>query len=82
MVRLAARQGVARGAGFIAYLWVLNGAVNSNAYILAPRLVTPRQKPTAAGMLAMIYQVAHVIGLVAGIVIVVYEFGGFDGPNR
>jgi hypothetical protein len=49
-----------RRAGFIAYLWLLNGAVNSNAYILAPRQVTPRQKPTAAGMLAMIYQLAHV----------------------
>ena len=80
MSRLRRSERVLRCVGFIAYLWILNGAVNSNAYILAPRLVTPRQKPTAAGMLAMIYQLAHVVGLIVGIVIVVYEFGGFDGP--
>ena len=65
-------------AVFIAYLWILNGAVNSNSYILAPRLLSSRQKATAAGILAMTYQGAHVIGLLIGLVIVFWDFDGFE----
>ena len=65
-------------AGFTAYLWLINGAVNSNSYILVPRLVTGSQKATAAGILAMTYQIAHVVGLIMGVAIVFLEFNGFQ----
>lgn len=64
-------------AGFIAYLWLINGAVNSNSYILVTRLVSNSQKATAAGILAMTYQMAHVTGLIFGVAIVFLEFNGF-----
>lgn len=51
--------------------------MNSNSYMLVPKLVSNRQKATAAGILAMTYQVAHVIGLLIGVVIVCLEFNGF-----
>ena len=65
-------------AGFIVYLWLINGAVNSNSYILVPRLVTGSQKATAAGILAMTYQIAHVTGLLMGVAIVFLELNGFQ----
>ena len=67
----------AAAVGFIAYLWLLNGAVNSNTYMLVPHLVSSRQKATAAGILAMTYQIAHVMGLLIGVAIVFLEFNGF-----
>lgn len=65
-------------AGFIAYLWLINGAVNSNSYVLVTRLVSNSQKATAAGILAMTYQIAHVIGLIIGVLIVFLELNGFQ----
>lgn len=53
------------------------GYVNTNAYVLAPKAVLPSQKATAAGILAVTYQAAHVCGLLLGTVICFLVFAGF-----
>lgn len=53
------------------------GYVNTNAYVLAPKAVLPTQKATAAGILAVTYQGAHVCGLLLGTVICYLVFTGF-----
>lgn len=51
---------------YIATVFLLNGMVNTNVYVLVPRLVKSDHKALAAGLLAVTFQGAHVIGLLAG----------------
>lgn len=37
--------------------------INTMANVLAPRLVPPHLKPTAAGLMAITYQTSHFMGL-------------------
>ncbi len=67
----------AGAAVYIAIMWTLNGYVNTNVYVLAPKAVLPSQKATAAGILAVTYQAAHVLGLLLGCAIVLTLFSGF-----
>lgn len=53
------------GAVYIATVFLLNGMVNTNVYVTVPRLVKSEQKALAAGVLAVTFQGAHVIGLLA-----------------
>lgn len=51
---------------YIAVIFLLNGMINTNVYVLVPKLVKLEDKALAAGLLAVTYQGAHVIGLLAG----------------
>jgi len=62
---------------YIGTVFLLNGMVNTNVYLLAPREVLPAQKATAAGILAVTYQAAHVFGLLAGTALCLIVFTGF-----
>lgn len=66
-----------RLAVYIGVVFLFNGMVNTNVYLLAPQAVLPSQKAMAAGILAVTYQAAHVIGLLAGIAICFIVFTGF-----
>lgn len=48
---------------FIALVWTVGGYINTMANVLAPRLVPPHLKPTAAGLMAITYQTSHFMGL-------------------
>jgi hypothetical protein len=43
-------------AAYVAVMFLLNGYVNTNA-MMAPKAMPPHQKATAAGILAVTYQV-------------------------
>lgn len=45
------------------------------ANVLAPRLVQPHLKPTAAGLMAITYQTAHFLGLVIATVAALLLYG-------
>lgn len=51
---------------YISAVFLLNGMVNTNVYVLVPKLVKAEHKALAAGLLAVTYQGAHVVGLLAG----------------
>lgn len=57
---------------FVATMWCISGYINSAANSMAPNVVEPQLKGTAAGLMAMTYQCGHVLGLLlASIVILV-----------
>lgn len=59
---------------FISFLWLIGGWVNTNANLLAPKLVPSELKGTAAAFMAIAYQSAHFTGLAlaAGIALILY----------
>jgi hypothetical protein len=49
---------------YIAFMWAAGGYVNTTAYMVAPQMVQKsNNKSTAAGLMAMTYQLGHFIGL-------------------
>ena len=48
---------------FVVVMWLISGYVNSASNMLAPTLVDPHLKSTAAGMMALTYQIGHFAGL-------------------
>ena len=56
-------------------LWGLLGYINTCAYILAPQRVPAAAKGAANGVLAIIYQASHCLGLVMAAALAVALFG-------
>jgi Nucleoside transporter len=54
---------------YIALMWAAGGYVNTTAYMIAPQMVRPELKSTAAGLMAMTYQLGHFIGLATAAVL-------------
>ncbi len=54
---------------------LLRRYVNTMANLLAPRLVQPHLKATAAGLMAICYQTAHFLGLVIATVAALLMYG-------
>lgn len=54
---------------YIAVMYILNGMVNTNVYTMVPKLMRPEHKSSAAGLLAVTYQGAHVMGLIGSAVL-------------
>jgi hypothetical protein len=48
---------------FVVVMWLISGYVNSASNMLAPTLVDRHLKSTAAGMMALTYQIGHFAGL-------------------
>ena len=56
--------------GFVIFMWLISGYVNSASNILAPQIVSdPHLKSTAAGLMALTYQVGHFLGLAVASVV-------------
>ena len=51
----------------VALNWLLSGAVNSGAYLVAGGLVAPQLKPRAGGVMALAFQVGRGAGAGAGV---------------
>ncbi|KAL4536025.1 hypothetical protein Ndes2526A_g05574 [Nannochloris sp. 'desiccata'] len=66
---------------YIAFMWSAGGYVNTTAYMVAPRMVRPQFKGTAAGLMAMTYQLGHFIGLALAAVLARVMYGGMDGAG-
>ena len=64
---------------YIACMWAAGGYVNTTAYMLAPQMVRPQFKSTAAGLQAMTYQLGHFIGLATAAVLGRVLYGGMGG---
>lgn len=62
--------------GYVMAAWSLAGFVNSCCYLSAPQLVNVRLKATAAGLLAVSYQAAHLVGLGIAVCVAAAFFGG------
>lgn len=54
---------------YIAVMYMLNGMLNTNVYTMVPKLMRPEHKSSAAGLLAVTYQGAHVMGLIASAIL-------------
>lgn len=63
------------------WMLLLGGlCVNSTmSYILAPSLVPPRSCTKASALMALTYQVAHILGLVIAIVLALWLYGDISG---
>jgi len=61
---------------YIACMWLASGYVNTSAYMVAPLMVRPQFKSTAAGLMAMTYQSGHFIGLSLAAVLARVLYGG------
>jgi hypothetical protein len=69
-------------AAYVIFLWGLNGCINTNSYVIAPKLVAADQKAVAAGTLAIFFQISHVVGLGLAVAVCFALFGGIDlGPR-
>lgn len=60
--------------GFISWVWFLGGYLNTLANMMAPRLVQPALKGTAAALMALAYQASNFCGLAlaTGIALLMY----------
>ena len=60
---------------YIAMMWAAGGYVNTTSNMLAPHMVAPQYRSTAAGMMALTYQLGHFIGLgcAASLVHILYK---------
>ena len=63
---------------YIALMWLAGGYVNTTAYMVAPRMVRPQFKGTAAGLMAITYQLGHFVGLTLAAALVRLMYGGMD----
>ena len=57
--------GDAAAVALVGVSWVLGGYVNAGAYLLAPSLVPPEQRPRAGGVMALAFQASCLAGLAA-----------------
>ncbi|EFN58589.1 hypothetical protein CHLNCDRAFT_140764 [Chlorella variabilis] len=60
---------------FVTMIWVLGGYINTMSNMLAPKLVPPQLKGTAAGLMAIAYQAAHFLGLAIATLTAFLMFG-------
>ena len=60
---------------FIAFLWLIGGWINTNANLLAPKMVPGELKGTAAAFMAIAYQTAHFVGLALAAGVALLLFG-------
>ncbi|GBF88674.1 MFS general substrate transporter [Raphidocelis subcapitata] len=63
----------------VVLLWAIGGYVNTISYILAPGLVPPKRATKASALMALTYQVAHIVGLVCATAIALFLFGDISG---
>eukprot|EP00798_Chlamydomonas_sp_ICE-L_P014566 gene14566-20607_t len=54
---------------YVGVFWMLSGYVNTCAYLMAPKLVSPSQKPRASGMMTVAFQSSCFIALIVAAVI-------------
>ncbi|KAI8473156.1 MAG: hypothetical protein J3K34DRAFT_457449 [Monoraphidium minutum] len=60
-------------------LWAVGGYVNTISYILAPSLVHPKRCTKASALMALTYQIAHIVGLVLATGIALALYGDIAG---
>ena len=48
---------------YVAAMWVVGGFINTASNMMAPMLVRPQLKSTAAGAMAITYVTTHLLGL-------------------
>eukprot|EP00887_Chlorella_sp_A99_P002817 scaffold6.g2817.t1 len=65
----------AAAVAFIAGVWVLGGYINTQANLMAPKLVPSRRKGKAAGLMAIAYQTAHFVGLALATLLAALLYG-------
>ncbi|KIY91967.1 hypothetical protein MNEG_15996 [Monoraphidium neglectum] len=63
----------------VVVLWACGGYIHTISYILAPGLVHPRRCTKASALMALTYQTAHIIGLVAATGIALVMYGDIAG---
>jgi hypothetical protein len=66
---------------YIALMWAAGGYVNTTANMVAPKLVLPQNKSTAAGLMALTYQFGHFIGLATAAMLARAMYGGMGGSG-
>ncbi|KAK9842795.1 hypothetical protein WJX74_002523 [Apatococcus lobatus] len=62
--------------GYIIVTWVACGYLNTSTFITAPKLVAPKQKSQAAGLMAVSYQTSHCAGLGMAVLLSYVLFDG------
>eukprot|EP00879_Flechtneria_rotunda_P012598 GHRR01013155.1.p1 GENE.GHRR01013155.1~~GHRR01013155.1.p1 ORF type:complete len:404 (+),score=171.24 GHRR01013155.1:43-1212(+) len=63
----------------VVVLWLGGGYLNTMSYILAPSLVPPRVCTKASALMALTYQVAHILGLVLATGLTLVLYGDISG---
>lgn len=63
----------------VCVLWLLGGWSNTSVNLLAPRLVPPELKGTAAAYMAIAYQTAHFLGLAVAVCLALLLYGDTTG---
>uniref|UniRef100_A0A1D2AFS1 Equilibrative nucleoside transporter 4 n=1 Tax=Auxenochlorella protothecoides TaxID=3075 RepID=A0A1D2AFS1_AUXPR len=63
----------------VCVLWLLGGWSNTSVNLLAPRLVLPELKGTAAAYMAIAYQTAHFLGLAVAVCLALLLYGDTTG---
>lgn len=59
---------------FLRFRWCASGYVNTAANMCAPKLVPPELRSTAAGLMALCYQLGHVLALALAIALAAVLF--------
>ena len=63
-------------AAYVIVTWVACGYLNTSTFIAAPKLVAPKQKSQAAGLMAVAYQTSHCAGLGMAVLLSYVLFDG------
>lgn len=63
----------------IALLWLAGGYINTISYIMAPGLVPPKRATKASALMALTYQIAHIVGLICATGIALWIYGDIAG---
>ncbi|KAK9865209.1 hypothetical protein WJX84_011196 [Apatococcus fuscideae] len=62
--------------GYVIITWLACGYLNTSTFITAPKLVSPKQKSQAAGLMAVSYQSSHCAGLGMAVLLSYVLFDG------
>jgi hypothetical protein len=60
---------------YVILIWLSSGWLNSAANMMAPKLVPPRLKSAVAGLMALTYQVGHILALAVAVLLTLVLYG-------